>query len=237
MKPCRPVLWALVMILPGVKPVVFSQEIPATQPDRTFAPTHNPPADDPEAAYARAISKRADAIIAALQPLESEHAARVHAILVRQYRCLRDLHDQRDAELSRIDPSDRQSLEHARQIHQQAAERNRIEFYKALAGELSPDQIEIVKDQLTYNKVKVTYEGYMQMLPALTDPQKQRIRDELLAARELAVFGGSAEEKTRFFEKAKGRINNFLSSEGYDLRQASKEWAARRRAQSTQRAT
>ena len=32
------------------------------------------------------------------------------------------------------------------------------------------------------------------------------------------------------YGKYKGRINNYLSSEGYDLKKASKEWAERERA-------
>ena len=48
----------------------------------------------------------------------------------------------------------------------------------------------------------------------------------------VAVDGVSAEEKTAVFNKYKGRINNFLSKEGYDLKKASTDWNARLKARS-----
>jgi hypothetical protein len=52
----------------------------------------------------------------------------------------------------------------------------------------------------------------------------------LLEAREHAMDGGSSEEKHAIFGKYKGRINNFLSAQGIDLKAAEKELAARQEA-------
>jgi len=38
----------------------------------------------------------------------------------------------------------------------------------------------------------------------------------LKEARELAIDGGSAEEKTAIFGKYKGKINNYLSAQGHN---------------------
>jgi hypothetical protein len=38
---------------------------------------------------------------------------------------------------------------------------------------------------------------------------------------------GSSDEKHKWFGKYKGRINNYLSSRGYDLKKRSKEWEER----------
>jgi hypothetical protein len=38
---------------------------------------------------------------------------------------------------------------------------------------------------------------------------------------------GSAEEKHKWFGKYKGKINNYLAGEGYNLKKASDEWQAR----------
>ncbi len=56
------------------------------------------------------------------------------------------------------------------------------------------------------------------MLPNLTEKQKARIMTWLVEAREHAMNGGTSEEKHAWFGKYKGRINNYLSSEGYDLK-------------------
>jgi hypothetical protein len=45
---------------------------------------------------------------------------------------------------------------------------------------------------------------------------------------------GSAKDKHAVFDKTRGRINNYLSKEGYDLKQASKDWAERRKTREAQ---
>jgi hypothetical protein len=42
----------------------------------------------------------------------------------------------------------------------------------------------------------------------------------LVEAREIAMDCGSSEEKHYWFGKYKGKINNYLSAEGYDLKKA-----------------
>jgi len=73
--------------------------------------------------------------------------------------------------------------------------------------------------------VQVTYRRYQQVLPELTDEQKREILANLIEARELAMDGGSSDEKHAIFGKYKGRINNYLSAQGYDLRAAEKRLA------------
>jgi hypothetical protein len=65
------------------------------------------------------------------------------------------------------------------------------------------------------------------MIPALTPEQKGKICDWLKEARELAMDEGSSEDKHRVFGKFKGRINNYLSAEGYDMKKEEKAWQQR----------
>ena len=46
---------------------------------------------------------------------------------------------------------------------------------------------------------------------------------------------GSSEEKHAMFGKYKGRINNYLSAAGYDMKQAEKDLAERQKAASRNR--
>ncbi|MCK7539944.1 MAG: DUF3826 domain-containing protein [Marinilabiliales bacterium] len=89
---------------------------------------------------------------------------------------------------------------------------------KDLRQELSQEQIDQVKDGLTYGVLPITYKGYQDMLPDLTPEQKAKILEWLTEAREHAMDGGSSEEKHAWFGKYKGRINNYLSTQGYDLK-------------------
>jgi hypothetical protein len=65
------------------------------------------------------------------------------------------------------------------------------------------------------------------MIPTLIDAQKVKIFEWLKEARELAMDGESSEKKHAVFGKFKGRINNYLSSEGYDLKKETSDWQLR----------
>ena len=87
-------------------------------------------------------------------------------------------------------------------------------FLSSLAENLTPAQIEKVKDKLTYGKVQFTFAGYLAAYPQLSEANQQKILELLKQAREEAMDGGSAAEKTAAFQKCKGKINNYLSQQG-----------------------
>ena len=67
---------------------------------------------------------------------------------------------------------------------------------------------------MTYGKVQFTMAGYLSQYPELSDANRQAILEMLKQAREEAMDGGSAAEKTAIFQKYKGKINNYLSKQG-----------------------
>ena len=69
-------------------------------------------------------------------------------------------------------------------------------------------------------------------LPPPTDEEKAKLKEHLLRGRDEALIAGSADKKHEKFRLAKGRIGNYLSARGYDLKRASDEWAAKRKAKS-----
>jgi hypothetical protein len=188
-----------------------------------FAADRKPSKPDTEAEYMAKLEQRAGDILKALELADDAKAQRVRGIAIAQYRALRDWHDGLDAKLKGA------ADEEARVIRASLKELHG-KFIAALATELTPAQVERVKDRMTYDKVRVTYDGYVEMLPQLTAAQKARILELLKEAREEAMDGGSSEEKTAILGRYKGRINNYLSAEGYDLKQAGKDWAERRKA-------
>ena len=82
---------------------------------------------------------------------------------------------------------------------------------------------------MTYDVRPNTFRVYGEMLPALTEAQKAKVRELLLAGREDALVAGGADEKHEKFRLAKGRIANYLSAQGYDLKKAAEEWAAKQK--------
>jgi hypothetical protein len=83
-------------------------------------------------------------------------------------------------------------------------------------------KIDRVKDGMTYGLVQHIYLAYLSLLPGLTELQKAKILTWLEEARDSAMDGGSSEEKQSCFRKYRGKINNYLPAEGYDLKEAEK---------------
>lgn len=164
-----------------------------------------------EADYTRAIESRTAKILNALNLADTNKAARVHDIIIAQWRDLRAWHDTNDAELKRAlktnDPKNVTDI-HAslKSLH------NR--FLSQLSAILTPEQVNTVKDKMTYNKVQFTFKGYCAEYPSLTDAEKQKVLNFLLQAREEAMDAGSSEEKSAIFNEYKGKINNYLAKQG-----------------------
>jgi L-ribulose-5-phosphate 3-epimerase len=198
-------------------------------------------AEDPEAAYTRVINQRAQKIVDTLGITDSAKAGRVRDIIAGQYRSLRDIHDGRDAQIkaakekagdekSTVEAAEKEILDKAK------AQQDKLhkEYLQKLSVELTPEQVDKVKDGMTYGVLQATYKQYMAMLPDLSDQQKAKIMAFLVEARENAMDGGSSEEKHNWFRKYKGKINNYLSAAGYDLKKAEQDLKQRPASAQTQ---
>lgn len=176
------------------------------------------------AAYTLTISKRSADIVSALDLSDGTKSKRVHETLVAQYRALNTWHEQHDTELKALNKSsssdDKEAAAKAKaRITEVQATLKPIHdsFLAKLAAELTPEQVETVKDKMTYGKVQFTYQGFLNVVPDMSAEEKAHVLALLKEARELAIDGGSAEEKSAIFGKYKGKINNYLSSRGHDI--------------------
>jgi len=180
--------------------------------------------------YEQVIAGRAEKIVSTLDRAGDEARGRVREVLLdfyRQIHAWHDAHGSRRKEL-RAAQDDASKAELATLEGELATIRD--DFSKRLANDLSPDEVEKVKDGLTYNVLHVTERAYHEMIVRLTDEQKATIHDWLVEARDLAISEGSSEAKHGVFGKYKGRINNYLSQQGYDLKQEERSWQERRKA-------
>jgi hypothetical protein len=186
--------------------------------------------EEREAIYVTTIDKRTRAITESLSLRDATKSNTVHQIITAQYRALRSRDAAVDAMLLSLD-RDMPGVESNRAaVVQLLSKRVHGEFLAKLANELSAAQIEMVKDRMTYGKVQVTYDAYCQIVPGLTDKEKTMILDSLKLAREEAMDGGSADEKSAIFQKYKDQINTRLSAGGHDVVKATHEWEARQAA-------
>src|SRR5262245_12611744 len=182
-----------------------------------------PPATAAElqAVYFVAIENRAAAILKDLALTDPAKVTRVHDAIIEQYRALKARDEAIDAQVKAKGKDatvDRASLVRAQSkpLHEQ--------FLAKLSADLTPEQVEIVKNKMTYNKVKVTYDAYCVIIPALSEKDKAKILELLKEAREEAMDGGSADEKSATFQRYKDQINSYLNANGHDVAKAYKDF-------------
>jgi hypothetical protein len=209
-------LLALLAIQIGL--CALSQPLPAQAILTTPAATDT----EKEAFYSASIENRVSDIVKALDLSDPAKAAAVHDILVAQYHELRV----RDAAIDTRLKVDGKDINYSNRAEQLATQSKPLheQFLAKLGAALTPEQVEKVKDLMTYNKVKVTYNAYCAIVPDLTDEDKAKIMELLKAAREEAIDGGNAPEKSAIFQKYKDQINSYLDAHGHDTAKAFKDW-------------
>ncbi len=192
---------------------------------------------DPE--YVSSIVGRSRKIVDNLGLTDDNVATHVTNIIANRYFKLNDIYEARDAKIKYAKDSlqgdaKKSALDYAAKEADAALYRCHFEFPADLSVYLTPEQIEAVKDGMTYGVVKVTYDSYLDMIPRLTDEEKVQIYAWLVEARELAVDAENSKKKHETFGKYKGRINNYLSARGYDMQAERDAWYERVKARGGQ---
>ena len=170
--------------------------------------------------YVQTIVKRAQKATDELGITWTPQGQNVLNIVCNRYFKLNDIYAERDS-LKKQDKKLAEALADSRLY------RSHFAFDADLSMYLTPQEIETVKDVMTFNVVKVTYDAQCDMIPTLKEEEKQQIMAWLLEARELAVDAESSKKKHEVFGKYKGRINNYLSRQGYDLNKEREQWYER----------
>jgi len=185
---------------------------------------------DADAAYTKTITDRSEKIVDALGFAEPAKKIIIRDILVAHYRVLHTIDEVRDPKLAAAKQlTDKAAKDAATKTATDESEAKRYvehtEFETKLAAELTPEQVDKVKDGLTSNALRTNYDAFTKKFPDLAEEQKKQILTWFTAARELAIDGGSSDEKLAFFIKYRGRVNNYLSAAGYDLKTGQKKSA------------
>ncbi|MEN3323130.1 DUF3826 domain-containing protein [Mariniflexile soesokkakense] len=186
---------------------------------------------DPE--YIKVTNERAAKIVDELKLENPEKEKVVTNIIAEQYRNLSKLQDERDAKIEALKKGDLSKEKQDSEIDKLKSKADKSisklhkSYIKKLESQLSEKQIEAVKDGMTYGVLPKTYAAFLEMIPSLTQEQKDYIYNNLKEAREYAIDGGSSKEKHAWFGKYKGRINNYLSEQGYDLEKERDGWYER----------
>ena len=169
--------------------------------------------DGQDSAYVETIKGRAQKIVDGLQLTDAQKALNVRNIIANRYFLLNDIHNKYDKT-------------------QQAARdaelyKHHFELASALALHITEEQIDAVKDGMTYGRLKRDYKAQCEMIPTLTDEEKAQILIWLKEAREYTIDAADSKGKHFWFDKYRGRTNNWLSARGYDLKKERENWQKR----------
>ena len=183
--------------------------------------------------YVESIVNRSQKIVDKLGLTDAKVAEDVCNVIANRYFELNDIYEIRDAKVKTVKESGltgdakNAALKAAENEKDAALYRSHFAFPASLSLFLNEEQIEAVKDGMTYGVVKVTYEAKLDMIPSLKEEEKVQIYAWLVEAREFAMDAENSNKKHAAFGKYKGRINNYLAKRGYNLTKEREEWAKR----------
>ncbi|RZK89501.1 MAG: DUF3826 domain-containing protein, partial [Pedobacter sp.] len=176
---------------------------------------NNAVAEDDKAKYIKTITERAEKIVVTLGINDASKAEKVRNIIRDQYSNLNDIYTTRDAKLKEIKEKNKDDKA-VRDTAVAKVNRNtdadlaklHKKYINKLSANLTAEQIDLVKNGMTYNVLPITYKAYQEEILTLTEEQKKQILIWLTEAREHAIDAESSDKKHAWFGKYKGRINN-----------------------------
>ncbi|WP_293936496.1 DUF3826 domain-containing protein [Sphingobacterium sp. UBA5996] len=178
-----------------------------------------------EDAYWKTITDRSAKIVAKLALADQAKQERAVHIIRDQYYLLNACYSLRDLKIKEnTDKSLKEQI--AQETLQETSNLNQA-FVIRLKQVLTPAEVEAVKNGMTYHVYPNTVKAYQDMIPGLSKDEVHMIDSLLYEARDFAMQAESSEKKHAWFGKYKGKINNYLASHGYNLKEEGDKWAAR----------
>lgn len=139
---------------------------------------------DPE--YVKVTNERAQKIVDDLKLNSPADQLAVRDIIAEQYRSLNKIQDGRDAKIDAVKKSvtDKEKQQKSIEKIKNSADKEILSLHKSylkkLSKKLTNSQIVQVKDGMTYGVLPITVLGYNDMLPNLTEAQKNIFTMRLL---------------------------------------------------------
>ena len=196
----------------------------------------------------KTIEKHAKPILDALNLNNAEKEAKVQSIVGDYFKALDAWHAGNDAQIKALWKEFNSARGKQDETNADAAlakidgayasfKPQHDKFLSSLSIVLTPEQVETIKDVLTVNKVKVTFNAYGQIFHGLTEAQNAFILKNLKQAREEAINAKAMTEKSSFFKKYKIKIEAYLTAQGYDVKQSYKDFVAKQKAEAAAKKT
>jgi hypothetical protein len=178
----------------------------------------------PATVPADAADKQAADIVASLNLNDTGKATRVQAVITEFTRKVRDWHNAQIKSVAATNPTTKPSVQEATRMDSKLPNDIHAQFVSGLAADLSPEQVEAVKDKLTEGKVQFTLRGYHSIVPDLTPEEESHILGLLKQAREEALDVKGSKEMSAIFKIYKTQAEAYLNSRGRNWKQLYKDY-------------
>jgi len=163
-------------------------------------------APKPTAASDAALEKRVRDMVSDLKLNDAAREERLHAVLITDLKAVRESHNAGFAPAKNV----------------------RQDLNAGLAANLTPEQIDAVKEVLTHGQAKRTFDTYHQIIPELTAEDDKFILAKLNAAREEALDVKNADQLGPIFEPYKTEIEKYITAHHRDWKTAYKAFVTKR---------
>jgi hypothetical protein len=215
MKTMRMAMLAAVLIACGVSAshaadVPFAQSPAVKELDLKKA---EPKVTDEEwAKYEKTLAERADKAVADAKIEDPAKAQHVKASVTAWYKVTRAWDAQNGTRLKELRKNAKANAEEITKLRSSLKPLHDA-FVADMASVLTPDQVDAIKEYLTYKRPSIMYTGFTKDNPWLNEAQKARIKEIANEAREAAMDEGSSDDKHKVMDQYKGRITNFIAAE------------------------
>jgi hypothetical protein len=140
------------------------------------------------------LEERVTGMVSDLKLNDAPREKRLHDVLLTDLKAVRDAHNAGFAPAHSV----------------------RSNLNAGLSANLTPAQVETVKDVLTHGMLKHTYDAYQEIVPQLTAEDNKFIIAKLDEAREEALDVKNPDELGHVFEPYKTEIEHYITAHGHD---------------------
>jgi hypothetical protein len=184
------------------------------------------PAGAPDDALRAKIDQKVTKLVDALKLADADKAAKVKAIAADWLGVMLSWHKEHDADLARlwsewnkarsVVPKDEFPGEViAHQIDDAYASLKPAyeDYLKRLSTELTPEQIDTLRETWSRSPgMTRTYNAYLEIVPDLSEKDKQVIHDRMLMAREAAMLTDSDKEIVAIYKRHKVKVEQYVGT-------------------------
>lgn len=186
-----------------------------------------------------ASERRAANLIKGLKLADAGKEAKIRAILESHFVAMEKWHAANDPALNllwaewtekRNQPTKDQAAKVGEKIDAIYADfrPQRDAFLAALAQEISPTDIEKIKNSLKNSPgMDRTANAYIEMVPQFTDADKAFVRSRFAIAREQSIDTTTGKEIIAFFKRQKDIVEAYIDEKGYDYKKSRAAWIAK----------